>query len=423
MNCRNCGTPLPEKRRRNQKYCSRSCSAQASTLRRRNGEPLPPRWQHSALTADNPVLRAAGEAAQQLSQARGWSPSTTYCVLDGLITVLDGRALDQPVPLSEVRARPHRWVSRRRLAEVLTDLGMLTDDSVTAIRSWIDRVTSDLASGFAEPARHWLTVLLDGDPRARPRSASTIYVYFGSVRPFLEHWATRHDHLREVTPADIRAALAPLNGSKRSNATSALRSLFRFAKKRGLIFANPTTGLTARPADFALLPMTDEEIHAVEQLATDPAWRVIVALAAENAARTGAIRRLKLVDVDLANHRITLAGRRQRLGDLGHRAIRRWLDHRRATWPKTINPHVLVSPKTVHGAAPISQIFVNLRMQRTGCSVDRIRADRILHEALTAGPDPLHLTLVFGISHNTAARYATVAEHLLSDELEQPPAD
>jgi hypothetical protein len=77
----------------------------------------------------------------------------------------------------------------------------------------------------------------------------------------------------------------------------------------------------------------------------------------------------------------------------------------------------------VHGAAPISQIFVNLRMQHTGCSVDRIRADRILHEALTAGPDPLHLTLVFGISHNTATRYATVAAHLLSDELEQPPAD
>ena len=54
-------------------------------------------------------------------------------------------------------------------------------------------------------------------------------------------------------------------------------------------------------------------------------------------------------------------------------------------------------------------------------SVDRIRKDRILHEALTAGPDPLHLSLVFGVSRNTAARYATVAKHLLSDELEQSP--
>jgi hypothetical protein len=62
-------------------------------------------------------------------------------------------------------------------------------------------------------------------------------------------------------------------------------------------------------------------------------------------------------------------------------------------------------------------------MQRTSCSVDRIRADRILHEALAARPDPLHLTLVFGISHSTATRYAAVAQHLLSDELEHPPAD
>jgi integrase len=324
---------------------------------------------------------------------------------------------------AQIRTRPHRWVSRPRLIEVLTYLRLLDDDSTTAIRSWIDCVTSDLVPGFAEPVRHWLTVLVDGDARARLRSASTVYVYFCCVRPFLEQWATRYDHLREITRADIGAALEPTNGSQRTNAIRALRSLFRFAKKRGLVFANPTTGLKARSADFALLPMTDEEIRTVEQLATDPAWRVIVALAAENAARTGAIRRLKLTDVDLANHRITLAGRRQRLGDLGQRAIRGWLDHRRATWPNTINPHVLLSPKTVHDTAPISQTFVNLRMQRVGCRIERIRADRILHEALTAGPDPLHLTLVFGISHNTAARYADVAEHLLSDELEHPSAD
>ncbi|ELR85082.1 hypothetical protein W7U_07620 [Mycobacterium sp. H4Y] len=54
-----------------------------------------------------------------------------------------------------------------------------------------------------------------------------------------------------------------------------------------------------------------------------------------------------------------------------------------------------------------------------GFTVERLRADRLLHEALTAGPDPLHLSLVFGISHNTARRYTAVAERLLSDELEQ----
>ena len=421
MNCLHCGTPLTTKGRRDRIYCSRSCSALASYFRRKNGQPLPPRWQHPALTANDPVLRSAALHAQQLGEACGWSPSTTQCVLDGLATVLDGRPVGERVPLSEVRTRPHRWVSRPRLAEVLDDLGMLDDDSTSAIRSWIDRVTSGLAPGFAEPTRRWSLVLLDGDARARPRSSSTIYVYFGSARPYLERWATQYDHLRQVTRADIGAVLEPLRGWKLTNVTKALRSLFRVAKKRGLIFANPTTGLKTRPVDFSLMPMSDKEIRAVEQLAATPAERVIIALAAEHAARAGVIRHLALDDIDLANRRITLAGQRQRLGDLSHRALRLWLDYRRATWPHTGNPHVLVSAKTVHSMAPVTERFLLLRLSSAGCSVDRIRADRILHEALTAGPDPLHLSLVFNVSHNTAARYAAVAEHLLSDELEQPP--
>jgi hypothetical protein len=78
---------------------------------------------------------------------------------------------------------------------------------------------------------------------AKPRSRTCLYVYFGCVRPLLENWATTRDHLREVTIADVTAALSPLCGWQRRNAIAALHSLFRFAKKRGLIFANPTTRL------------------------------------------------------------------------------------------------------------------------------------------------------------------------------------
>ncbi|MCA2187760.1 integrase [Nonomuraea cavernae] len=373
------------------------------------------------MTADDPVLRAAARHAQELGQISGWNPSTARCVLDGLVTVLTDLPAGERVLLSEVRARPHRWVSRPRLVEVLTDLDLLHDDSAPAIRSWIDRVTGSFAPGYITPVRQWLLVLLDGDTRSRSRSASSIYVYFSCIRPFLDDWAAGYDHLREVTRSDIRAALGPLRGSRRATATSALRSLFGFARKRGLIFSNPTTGLKGRPADFSLLPMADEEIRAIEQLVDDLAGRVIIVLAAENAARTGAIRHLELDDLDMANRRITLAGLRQRLGDLSHRALRRWLRHRRTTWPHTNNPHVLISDKTAHGTGPISQQFVTLRMNHIGCTVDRIRKDRILHEALAARADPLHLSLVFGISHSTAVRYSAVAEHLLSDELAQAP--
>jgi hypothetical protein len=51
--------------------------------------------------------------------------------------------------------------------------------------------------------------------------------------------------------------------------------------------------------------------------------------------------------------------------------------------------------------------------------VERIRQDRVLHEALTAGPDPLHLALVFNLSHTTASRYAAIAQDLLDDQIEQ----
>ena len=43
----------------------------------------------------------------------------------------------------------------------------------------------------------------------------------------------------------------------------------------------------------------------------------------------------------------------------------------------------------------------------------------MLHEALTAGPDPLHLALVFNLSHTTASRYAAIAQNLLDDQIEQ----
>lgn len=293
------------------------------------------RWQHPVLTSNDPVLHAAAVRAQQLGEAHGWSPSTTRCVFDGLVTVLDGRPAGERVPMSDIRTRTHRRVSKPRLAEVLAELGLLDDDTTPAIHSWIDGNTDSLAPGFAEPVRRWLITLIDGDARSKPRTAASAYAYLGSVRPFLEHWATRYGHLREVTKNDIYAGLDPLHGYQRNNAICALRSLFRFAKKRGLTFSNPTTGVKGRPVDPDLVPMTGTEIRAIEQLAAEPAQRLAVALAAEHAARTSTIRHLTLGDLDMPNRRITLDRHNQRLGELTYRALRAWLDHRRVAWPRT----------------------------------------------------------------------------------------
>ena len=52
-------------------------------------------------------------------------------------------------------------------------------------------------------------------------------------------------------------------------------------------------------------------------------------------------------------------------------------------------------------------------------TLERLRADRQLEEALTHGPDPLHLAVVFGIDDTTAIRYATIARQLLATPAEQ----
>lgn len=276
-------------------YCNRSCSALASHYRRKHQRPVPPRWQHPAWSSHAQLIRAAAARADQLGQEHSWNRSSTRCVLDGLVTVLEGRPAGERVPLSEVRSATHRHVSTPRLAEVLADLQLLHDDTV-GLAPGLDRPQHrNPGDGFRRTGPR-----LAGRAARRGRSrhtpfTGTLYAYLSSIRALLTHWATQYGHLREVINSDIYAALDLLRGYPRNNAIEALRSLFGFAKKRVLIFTNPTIGLRARQIDPALVPMTDEEIRLVEQLAAKPAQRLAIALAAEHAARTGTTRNLTLV--------------------------------------------------------------------------------------------------------------------------------
>jgi integrase len=425
VTCPHCGDPVIATGRRDRIYCTETCRQRARYARRKAGAPPPPwthqrRWEHPALTSEDTTLRAAALRAQQLGEAHGWSPSTIRCAMDGLTVLLAGRATGEPVTATEIRTRTPRRASNLRVAEVLSELELLADDTTPAIRSWIERRTGELPAGFAADIRAWLLVLLDGDARARPRSQSSLYVYFGTVRPFIERWAADRSHLREITTADIDTVLKPLRGNQLRNAISALRSLLRFAKKSRLVFTDPTTRLTVPTVEPTVLPMTEAEVRAVEQIAVTPAQRLVVALAAVHAARAAPIRHLTLDDVDLPNRRITIAGHPQRLGELPHRALLAWLEHRRATWPLTANRHVLISQRTALGTGPVCHYYLKRHLLLRGVHLEHIRADRVLHEALTVGPDPLHLALVFNLSHTTANRYAAIAQKLLDDQLEHP---
>lgn len=132
-----------------------------------------------------------------------------------------------------------------------------------------------------------------------------------------------------------------------------------------------------------------------------------------HAARPRAIRELTLDDIDLPSRRITLADHRQPLGDLTRNALLAWLDYRRVTWPDTANRHVLLSRISALGTRPVSPDYLD-KHQPHGRSLECIRRDRILQEALATGADPLHLSLVFNIDHTSAMAYANAARSLLS---------
>jgi hypothetical protein len=119
------------------------------------------------------------------------------------------------------------------------------------------------------------------------------------------------------------------------------------------------------------------------------------------AARRAAIRDFTLDDLDLPNRRITIGRHRQRLGELTYRALRAWLGHRRATWPRT-QPARPDLWEDRAGIRAVTRSYLTWNLQRHGVSIELIRRDRVLHKALTARADPLHLALVFGLSHTPA---------------------
>jgi integrase len=373
------------------------------------------------------VLRPLFARAFAAAETTGWSVLSLQRVLAGLEQAVKARPDRQPIPVSELRVLlgATRGIRLDRVTRVLQEEGLLVEDTVPTMRSWIEQRCAELPAGFGDDVRAWLLVLLDGDARARPRATSTIYGYFGRIRPHLITWSATRGQLREVTAEDVRAALDPLRGHRLAGTFVAVRSLFRFAHRHRLVFADPTRRLhIGHVAPVReLLPMSDTQIAAVAETAVTPAQRLVVALAAVHAARAAAIRALTLDDIDLAARRITLAGHPQRLGELVHQALHAWLQHRHATWPHTPNRHVLISAVTATGTTPVSDYYLSWHLLLRGVALEQIRGDHVLHEALAVRADPLHLAAVFQLSTATAIAYANIARALLERPVETPSAE
>lgn len=129
------------------------------------------------------------------------------------------------------------------------------------------------------------------------------------------------------------------------------------------------------------------------------------------AARPGAIRALQIDDVDLDSRRLRLAGTHRPMGELTRRVLREWLEYRQRRWPHTANPHLLISKESALRHGPVSTAYLT-SLRGLPATLERLRIDCQLTEAIATGFDPLHLAEVFGISEQTAIRYAINARQL-----------
>ncbi|MFF4575870.1 hypothetical protein [Streptomyces sp. NPDC001410] len=372
---------------------------------------------------ESPWLAWARYLAHGLAEARGWSRRVRLDVDRALVVLLSLHTEGEAIRYSEI-ITPLRALdsSIERTAEVLEAMGVLADDRRPSYEDWLEKRLDGFAAGIRRETERWNRTLRDGGPRTRPRDQATVWAYLNAVRPALLDWSTRYDHLREVTRDDVLTHVKTLHGHERRQTLVALRSLFGWAKKNGIVFRNPTSRIKVGQYEYAVLqPLLPQQVDRSVEAVHSPAARLALALAAAHAARAGAIRALHLDDVDLGNRRLTIAGHTRPMDDLTHQMLLSWLEHRRRRWPNTANPHLLINQMTALETGPVSGWWIKHELHGQDATLERLRVDRHLEEALVHGPDPLHLAEVFGLDEKTAIRYANSARALLEQPLETAP--
>lgn len=368
----------------------------------------------------NPTLIEAKHTARHLAEARGWAWWILREINDGLLVLLSGHAPGDTIAYSDIVPIDQLGHNVAHSAEVLDLLGILDDDRIPTFDAWLQRKLSLLAPPLASEIELWATALRDGGPRTLQRSTDTIRNYLDAALPVLIDWSTRYQHLREVTRQDIKDATVGLTGLKRKRALVGLRSIFQFHKGAGRLFQDPTTRISTGSITPNLpTPLRPEQLEALVDHATTPLRRLILALTAVHAARPTALRGLLLEDTGLPDRRITIGGHPRRLDDLTARTITQYLFYRHRRWPHTINSHLIVNEHTAQNEKPVSPHWLGDQFRETGITLNQIRMDRQLEEALTHGPDALHMAAVFGISERAAIRYANAAKAFLESSLEQ----
>jgi hypothetical protein len=97
------------------------------------------------------------------------------------------------------------------------------------------------------------------------------------------------------------------------------------------------------------------------------------------------------------------------------------MECRRTRWPTTANPYLLVNRITATQLGMVTRDYVHEMVRHLPVTIDTLRRDGLLANALAAKGDPLVLARLFGLSYNTAVAYC--AQLGLLDDLRMENAE
>ncbi|MFI5825449.1 hypothetical protein ACIA8I_41345 [Streptomyces rishiriensis] len=365
---------------------------------------------------DEELVTALLEEAQQLQ----WREGPVDKCVRAVRVLASWLGTDAPIPEEDIRtlsAATPRSGPGPRLAQFLARRDRLVLAQRTNIDAgWVESAIAQYNGDVPDELRTWVKVLRGG---GRWEHSATTWVtirrYLGYLKPALTNWqAVGVTTLREISREEMNSALKARKGRKAEAFHSAARSLFRALKQERVIFADPTRGLTVTAVEKVPRPIPSDVLKGVIERTPMPAHKLIVALVAVHALGLNEITRLPASALNLSDGRLTVRrpGRRHLvyLDELTYELAAEWMRERHRLWPMSSNPHLLVNRFTAMNtdAPPISRSAIKDVFTVLGLSGQKVRIDRMLHEAqLTA--DPLHLIRLFGISEVTAVRYVHAA--------------
>jgi hypothetical protein len=364
----------------------------------------------------DPGLEAAfHQFVRDHAAAHGW-PKNRTATIQRAIRIMLG-IQDTPGALirrSDVMLLTRIKHSAAAVGDVIDAAGMLYDDIEPPVVRWFTARTAGLPEPMRRELEAWLDVMRNGSttpPRSKPRSDDTIRAQLAFALPILQSWAATRDSLREISRADVLAALPP-SGPARATAVQGLRSIFKALRSRKLVFTNPTFRIHV-PAQAMNVPLA-VDLAAIRQAldSASPARAVITALLGYHAIRMRQLAQLRLTSIrdgrlHLDDQVILLAGPvRERVND--------YLDHRAATWPVTVNPHFFVHARNWTSTRQVTSEWISAQL---GMSAEHIRLDRIYQEVQATGGDIRVLCDLFGMSIANAARWATSVDHITEPAL------